>query len=245
MILAIARREWQASFLTAQAWTLLAASQLILAWIFLRLIESFSGLEIAQRKVGITLELSLNLFSFTAVLALLSVPLLSMRMLSGEFREGTFNLLGAAPVTLTEILLGKFLGLAGPVLAMGLLPLLLSLGLDFSTELDLGLLAAATLGVWLAGLMFASVGIFASSLTSQPGLAAVASYGILVLLSVINRTAGAWTQDATLFDWLSWNEHLFWLLHGVVRLSDLLYFLLFTLFFLALAHRRLANRRLG
>lgn len=245
MIFAIARREWQASFLSAQAWTLLAASQLILAWIFLRLLEGYSGLEIAQRKAGITLELSLNLFSFAAVLALFSVPLLSMRMLSGEVREGTFNLLGSAPIALAEILLGKFLGLAGLVVALGLLPLLLSLGLSFSTNLDLGLLAAATLGVWLAGLMFAAVGLFASSLTAQPGLAAVVSYGILVLLSVIGRSGGAWDRVATLFDWLSWNEHLFWFLHGVVRASDLLYFLLFTAFFLALAHRRLANRHLG
>jgi ABC-2 type transport system permease protein len=128
---------------------------------------------------------------------------------------------------------------------MGLLPPLLSLGLAFGTELDLGLLAAATLGVWLTGTMFAAVGLFASSLTAQPGLAAVAAYGILVLLSVINRTAGIGAQSATLFDWLSWNEHLFWFLLGVVRAGDLLYFLLFTAFFLALAHRRLSNRRLG
>ena len=245
MILAIARREWRASFLSAQAWTLLAASQLVLAWIFLRVLEGFSGLEMAQRKAGITLELSLNLFSFAAVLALLTVPLLSMRMLSGELQDGTFNLLGSSPVALAEILLGKFLGLAGLVVAIGLLPMLLSLGLVFSTDLDLGLLAAATLGVWLAGLMFAAVGLFASSLTAQPGLAAVASYGILVLLSVINRTGSSGSEATTLFDWLSWNEHLFWFLHGVVRASDLLYFFLFTAFFLALAHRRLANRRLG
>ena len=245
MILAIAQREWQASFLSAQAWILLAANQLILAWIFLRVLEGFSGLEIAQRKVGITLELSLNLFSFASVLVLLSVPLLSMRMLSGELREGTFNLLGSAPITLAEILLGKFLGLAGIVSSLCLLPLLLSLGLGFSTNLDLGLLAAATLGIWLTGFLFAAVGLFASSLTAHPGLAAMVAYGVLVLLSVINRPEGLGEQTTTLFDWLSWNEHLFWLLHGIVRTSDLLYFLLLTVFFLALAHRQLANRRLG
>jgi ABC-2 type transport system permease protein len=47
-----------------------------------------------------------------------------------------------------------------------------------------------------------------------------------------------------LLDWLSWNQHLFWFLAGVVRLSDLAYFGLMTLLFLALAHRRLANGRL-
>jgi len=245
VILAIARRECQASFLSAQGWILLAANQFILAWIFLRVLQGFSGLEASQRNAGISLELSLNLFSFAAILALLSIPLLSMRMISGELREGTYHLLGSAPVSLTEILLGKFLGLAVLVAATGLLPLLMSLGLSVATDLDLGLLATATLGIWLTGLMFAAVGLYASSLTAQPGLAAVAAYGILVLLSIINRAEGAGTQAATLFDWLSWNEHLFWFLLGVVRASDLLYFFLFTAFFLALAHRRLANRRLG
>ncbi|MEA3275777.1 MAG: ABC transporter permease [Pseudomonadota bacterium] len=245
MILTIARRELQAGLLSPLGWVLLAANQLILAWMFLRVLERFSGLEAANRSAGLTMELSLNLFSFAAALALLSVPLLSMRMLSGEFREGTFSLLGAAPVSLGEILLGKFFGLAALVTLMGLLPLLMTLGLAVTADLDLGLLTAATLGLWLTGLMFAAVGLFASSLSAQPGLAAVVAYGVLVLLSVVSRTGVAGSEATTLFDWLSWNEHLFWFLLGVVRASDLLYFGLFTGFFLALAHRRLANRRLG
>ena len=244
MMLNIAQREWQAAFLSPLAWGLLAANQFILAWIFLRVLEHFSGLEAAQRSAGLTLELSLNLFSFAAVLLLLSVPPLAMRMISGELREGTFNLLGAAPVSLTEILLGKFLGLASIVTILTLLPLLMGLLLaSFVEQLDLGLLAAATLGLWLCGWLFAAVGLFASSLSTQPGVAAVAAYGILILLSVIGHTGGE--SAGTLFAWLSWNEHLFWFLLGTVRAADLLYFLLFTVFFLALAHRRLANRRLG
>jgi ABC-2 type transport system permease protein len=244
MIAAIARRELQAGFLSTLAWTLLGANQFILAWVFLRVLERFSGLSAAQRSAGLTLEISLNLFGFAAVLILLSVPLLSMRMLSGEFREGTFNLLGAAPVSLAQILLGKFLGLAGLVSAIALLPMAMSLGLVLVTKPDLGLLAAATLGLWLTGLLFAAAGLFASSLTDQPGVAAIAAYGILVLLSVISRAGGTAEQPLGLFDWLSWNEHLLAFLTGLVRMSDVTYFLLLTGFFLALAHRRLANRRL-
>jgi len=245
MIGAIAGRELRASFLSAQAWTLLGASQFVLAWVFLRLLDAFSGLDAAQRQAGITVDLTLNLFSFAALLTLLAVPLASMRLLSGERRDGTFELLGSSPIALAEILLGKFLGLAALVGAMALLPLVTSFGLAWSTDLDFGLLAAATLGICLSGLLFSAVGLFASSLTAQPGLAAVAAYGILALLSVINHTQGTGSQAATLFDWLSWNEHLYWFLLGIVRASDLAYFALFTAFFLALAHRRLANRRLG
>ncbi|MGA7979515.1 MAG: ABC transporter permease [Chromatiaceae bacterium] len=245
MIAVIARRELRALFVSPLGWGLLAANGFVLAWIFLRVLERFSGLEAAQRSAGLTLELNLNLFSFATVLAMLTVPLLTMRMLSGELREDTFNLVGAAPVSLLEILLGKLLGLMGPILAMGLLPLLLVLSLAPSVHLDLGLLAAATLGVWLCGLLFAAVGLFASSLSAQPGLTAITAYGVLVLLSVINRGEAIGSPAVSLFDWLSWNEHLVWFLLGIVRASDLLYYLLFTGFFLALAHRRLANRRLG
>jgi ABC-2 type transport system permease protein len=241
----IARRELRAIFVSPLAWGLLAANAVILAWIFLRVLERFSGLEAAQRTAGLTIELSLTLFSFAAVLAMLSVPLLTMRMLSGELRDDTFNLLGAAPVSLTEILLGKFLGVAGAIAVMGLLPLVLALSLSQAVHLDWGLLAAATVGVWLCGLVFGAVGLFASSLSAQPALTAVTAYGMLVLLSVVNRGEITGSQAVSLFDWLSWNEHLLWFLFGVVRASDLLYFLLFIGFFLALAHRRLTNRRLG
>jgi ABC-2 type transport system permease protein len=245
VIAVIARRELRALFVSPLGWGLLAANGFVLAWIFLRVLERFTGLEAAQRSAGLTLELNLNLFSFATVLAMLTVPLLTMRMLSGELREDTFNLVGAAPVSLLEILLGKLLGLVGPILTMGLLPLLLVLSLAPSVHLDLGLLAAATLGVWLCGLLFAAVGLFASSLSAQPGLTAITAYGVLVLLSVINRGEAIGSPAVSLFDWLSWNEHLVWFLLGIVRASDLLYYLLFTAFFLALAHRRLANRRLG
>jgi ABC-2 type transport system permease protein len=242
MILTLAGREWRAAFLSPLAWGLLAANQFILAWVFLQVLERFSGLEAAQRSAGLTLELSLNLFSFAAALVLLSVPPLAVRTLSAELREGTFNLLGAAPVSLTEILAGKYLGLAGTVSILALLPVPMALLLAVFVDLDPGLLAAATLGLCLCGWMFAAVGLFASSLSTHPGLTAIAAYGLLILLSVVGQTGR--DTAGSLFAWLSWNEHLFWFLIGVVRTSDLLYFLLFILFFLGLAHRRLANRRL-
>lgn len=244
MILTIARREWRAGLLSPLSWGLLAAHQVVLAWVFLRVLERFAGLEEAKRAAGLTLELTLNLFGFAAVLALLIVPLAAMRMLSGELRDGTDRLLGAAPISIGQVVFGKLLALAGTVTVITLLPLAMALVLAIGVPLDLGLLAAASLGVWLSAMAFAAIGLYASSLTSQPGMAAIAAYGILILLSVIGRTEGV-AEVAGLFDWLTWNEHLFWLLLGVVRVSDLLYFGLLIAFFVALTHRRLCNRRLG
>ena len=245
MILTIARREWAAAFQTPLAWLLLAAAQLILAWVFLQVLDGFTGLEPPARSAGLNLDLSHNLAGTAAVLLLLAAPLLATRALSNERRDGTDQLLGAAPVSLTALLLGKLLGLALPLLLLGLLPLGLALTLVGTAPVDPGLFAAATLGLWLCALLFSAAGLFASSLSAQPALAAVIAYGILVLLSMLNRADQLAAAEVPLLDWLAWSQHLFWFLAGVVRVSDIAYFGLATALFLALAHRRLANRRLG
>ena len=89
------------------------------------------------------------------------------------------------------------------------------------------------------------MGLFCASLTNQPALAAVIAYALLMLLSLINRGDQLMAEQIGLLDWLSWSQHLFWFLTGVVRVSDLSYYLLATAVLLALAHRRLDNVRLG
>lgn len=245
MIWVIARREWVATFQTPLGWLLLATNQALLGWIFLRVLDGFTGLAPPERSAGLNLELAHNLFGSAAVLMLLAAPLLAARGLSGEAREGTFELLGAAPVSLLQILLGKLAALAGLMLLVALLPLGLCLTLLGAAPIDIGLLLAATLGLWLVCVLFCAAGLFAASLTSQPAAAAVIAYAILVLLSVINRADQLAGEAISVFDWLSWSQHLFWFQSGVVRVSDLGYFVLMSALFLALAHRGLANRRLG
>lgn len=245
MVLTLAGRELRGGFVTPLIWVLLGGAQIVLAWIFLQTVERFAGLGADERAASLTVELALNLFGFAGVVALVAAPLLAMRMLSGEFRDGSFELLGSAPVPLGSVVLGKLLGLAVLMLPLAVLPALNCLLLAGVASLDWGQLAAATLGLWLAGVFFCSVGLFTSSLTSQPGAAVLAAFGILLGFSVVGRAEDFSAQGLSLFGWLAWNEHLFWFLLGAVRVSDLAYFVLFTAFFAALAHRRLLNRRLA
>jgi len=245
LILAIAQRELRSLFLSPLAWAVLALHQVVLGWIFLRVVEHFIGLEAAKRATGITLELSLNLFSFAAVLGLFTIPPLTARLFSEDLRSGNYRLLRSAPVSLGAILLGKYLGLCTLLGLVSLLPLLMGLGLLIAAPLDGGLLASAGLGLLLLNLCFAAAATFASTLTHQPAAAATAGYGLLLLLSVVSQSAhlgeGAYVG---LFQWLSWNEHLLPFLLGLVRASDLFYFLGGALLFLWLALRQLENRDL-
>ena len=245
MIATIAAREWLSAFRTPLGWLLLAATQIILTWILLQVLDGFTGLEPPERSAGLNLELTHNLFGSAAVLLMLTAPLLAARTLSGERRDGAWQLLSTAPLTLTEILLGKFVALAALLLLVCLIPLGLCLTLLGAAPIDPGLLLSATLGLWLVGLLFSAVGLFAASLSSQPAVAAVTAYGLLMLISIINQADHLAAEQISLLDWLSWNQHLFWFLAGVVRASDLAYFALMSLLFLALAQRRLSNLRLG
>jgi len=244
MIGAIAGREVRSGLVTPLLWVLLGAGQIVLAWIYLKVIEDFTGLSADERVASLTQELALNLFGFAAIVAMLAAPLLAMRMLSAEFREGNFELIGASPVRLGEAVIGKFLGLLLLITPLCLLPAVNLVMLSGIADLDVGHLAAATLGLWLAAAMFCAIGLYGSSLTTQPGASVLIGFGLLLLLSVIGRAESIGNQSVSLFGWLSWNEHLFWFLLGAIRASDLAYFGLFTVFFLALTHRRLANLRL-
>jgi ABC-2 type transport system permease protein len=243
VITAIARHEAARLFRSPLAWVLLAVHEAVLAWTLLQVVERFAGLAAAQRGIGLTQELALTLFSVAPVLALLAVPLLTMRLFSEELRSGSYVLLASAPVSLPQVLLGKLLGLSPMLLLLAATPLLLALSLSPWSALDTGLLLSAALGLVLACLLFAAVGLFTSSLTRQPAAAAAGSYGILLGLSVINQGAGHDTPGALVLSWLSWNEHLLPFLLGLVQSSDAAYFLILAGLFLALSLHRLARHR--
>ena len=107
-------------------------------------------------------------------------PLLTMRLVSEEFNSGTIETLMTAPVTDTQVVLGKFLG----VLTFYLM-LLSTTGVYFLLILiygqpDLGIAAMGYLGMVLLGAAFLSVGLFASTLTPIQLIAGVVSLAILV-----------------------------------------------------------------
>lgn len=242
----IARREVQSSLATPLPWILLGGAQVVLAWIFLKVVDDFSGWGVDERVASLSLELTFNLFGFAAIVIMLTAPLMAMRMFSGEFRDGTFDLVASAPVRVIELIAAKLLALATLLLPLALLPVLNAALLEVVTQgaadLDWGQLAAATLGLWLVAILFSSIGLYASSLTAQPGAGVLIAFTLLLLLSIIGRVDSMHSRELSLFAWFAWNEHLQWFLLGAVRLSDLFYLGALTSLFVALTHRRLVNR---
>ncbi len=241
-MLAITLKDLRGLFLSPLAWGLMAVMQLLLAWLFLVQLEGY--LEIQPRLAamtgapGVTGLVVAPLLDSAAVVLLLLVPLLSMGAFSREYGAGTLDLLLSSPVSIPRLVLGKYLALLALLGLLWLLVALMPLSLLLGTDLDLGRLAAGLLGLALALAAYGAIGLFFSSLTRQPAVAAVASYGLLLLLWLLDLAGG------DLLPRLAMGGRYRRLLEGLVLGGDLLYFLLLILAALALTMRQLGDRRL-
>lgn len=247
-VLAIAGRELRSLFVSPLAWTILAVAQGILAWLFLIQIDLFVQLQpklaAAAGAPGVTDLVAAPLLAYAAVVLLFLVPLLSMRLLSREYHTGTIRLLLSAPLSSTQIVFGKYLGLLGFLALVWLLTALMPLALFAGTSLDMGKLSAGLLGLALTLAAMGSIGLYVSSLFRQPTVAAVMTFGVLLFLWIAEN-AGSVAEGGSVFDLISLSAHFELLLRGLVRSSDLIYFLLLTLTPLLLAIQRLERLRQG
>lgn len=250
MIGHIAARELRTMFLSPLAWSILAVVQFILAWLFLSQLDQYVRLQpqiaLMQSPPGLAEVIVAPLFGSAGIVMLLVVPLLTMRLVSDERRARTLPLLFSAPVSMSEIILGKYLGVMAFLAIMLGLIALMPLSLLLAGTLDLGQFASALLGLFLMLAAFAALGLYISTLTAQPTVAAVASFGALLLLWVINLAGNSVDDSGSrgLFAWLSLQQHYEALLRGIFDSSDLVYYLLFIAVFLVFAVRRLDADRL-
>ncbi len=137
--------------------------------------------------VTTTREASLrHLFYNMAVMMLLVVPMITMRLFSEEKKQGTFELLMTMPVTLTELVIGKFLGAVLLVLVIAGLTLQFPAFLIIFGKPDLGPLFTGYLGFILLALSLTSIGIFVSSLTDSMFVSGIVSFGIMLLLWILS-----------------------------------------------------------
>lgn len=249
MVLAIASKELRSLFLSPLAWVVLAVVQFLLAYFFLLQVDQYMMIQprLAQMEAapGVTDVIVAPLFGNAAIILLLVAPLATMRLVSEERRNGTLGLLTSAPVTTTQIVLGKYLGILAFFGIMLALATLMPLSLLLGGSLDFGKLAGGLLGIGLLVAAFAAAGLFMSSLTSQPTIAAVASFGLLLLLWIIDWAARSQAAPEGVLGYLSLMGHYESLVRGLFNSRDLVYYLLFIGVFLALTVRRLESERLS
>jgi len=248
MIFTIAGRELRSLFLSPLAWSILGVVQIIGAYLFLSQVETFmaqqSRLATLESTLGVVDSVVAPVFDAVAFLLLLITPLITMRVLSEERRNRTLSLLFSAPISMTEIIVGKYLGVLSFILILVGMLALMPLSLLVGTDLDLGKLAAGLLGLTLVVSAFTAIGIFMSSLTEQPTVAAITTFGLLLLLWILDWAGSSGTPTSGLLAYLSVQNHYRLLLNGLFSSVDVIYYLLITVLFLGFSIRRLDADRL-
>jgi gliding motility-associated transport system permease protein len=245
MIVTIVRKELKVLFASPLAWTLLALMQLVLTWIFLGRLDAFLEMQPQLIQIanppGITEIIVAPVFSMAAIVLLMVTPLLTMRLLAEERRNNTLVLLLSAPVSVTDIILGKFLSLIIFFFIMIALLAALSVSLLLGGTLDFGLLMTNVLGLLLIAACFVSLGLYVSSLTVYPAIAAAAALGLLLGLWVIDIVASDVDSIARNISLLKHYENFN---RGMLDTFSLSYFILFIVTFLVLTIHHMNGERL-
>lgn len=246
-ILAIARRELGSYFGSPVAYVFLAIFAALFGFLFyghlaniLRYapqIAQYGGLNLNEMAIR---PMLMNI----AVISLFLVPMVTMRLYAEERKSGTLELLGTAPVSEWQVLLGKFLGAftlysCTVLLAAFYISLLFLYG-DPNWKPAL----AGILGLLLFGGMIVSLGMLFSTLTSNQIVAGSLTFGLFLLLWLldgISSLAGGTTGQV--LSYLAVTPHLTNFTRGVLDLSDSVYYLSFILLGLFLTARSMENAK--
>jgi len=167
------------------------------------------------------------------VTLLFLTPVLTMRLFSEERRQGTIELLFTSPLRVTEIVVGKYLG----VLLLYVFILLISgefaLFLKLFGNPENGPLITGYLGLFLMGASFLAIGLFSSTLTDNQIVAAVVTFFLLLFFWIAgwagDMTSGVWSN---FFNNLSVFNHFETFRKGVIDSTDLLYYVAMIFLFL-------------
>lgn len=245
MILTIAHKEFRSLFATPSTWIILGALQFIFAWFFLARLDAFLQIQTQLAQIvnapGATQSVASPLLGTVAFILMMLIPVFTMRLIAEERRNQTLVMLMAAPVASWEIIIGKFIGL---LLFMSLIIsacLIMLLTLALGTHLDIGLLLSNALGLFLLASSYIALGLYFSTLTSQPIVAATSTLATIFGLWLID-VAGSSTS--LIIKSLSPTVHFQSFNAGLLLSQDFAYFLFLIAICLLLAIRRLHNSRI-
>lgn len=240
MIVTLLKKEFRSLFVAPSTWWMLALLQFIFAWFFFARMDDYLKVQAQLAQMGnapgATISIAAPLADVLAMVLMMLIPLFTMRLIAEERRNQTWILLSTAPITATHIVLGKFFGLCALltliISACGLMMSTLALG----THADFGLVFSNLLGVWLLAGSYAALGLYFSSLTRQP---IVAAFGALA------TSFGLWMLEmgSGVVRTLSPNTHFQNMNVGLISSVDLCYFALFIAFFLLLSIRHIRHER--
>ena len=230
----IAMREFKVYFTSPIAYIVLTMFAVIFGYFFttgLAFFLHYSASVGAQGGMGAP-PLNVNQFVIEpslgnmSIVLLFLVPMITMRLFAEEKRSGTIELLLTSPIKDFQIILGKWCG-AVLLYACLLLVAVLNLAVLFLySSPDWKPVLVSLLGLLLMGGSMIAIGTFISTLTRNQIVAGALTFGVLLLLWVLNWMSSYETSTfSRICEYLAISPHFEQFARGVIELKDLVYYL--------------------
>lgn len=177
-MLAIYKREFKSYF------------QSMVGCVFVAFLVAFTGIYFTAYNLNSGYPYFSYTLSGSLIVFIVGIPLITMRSFAEERKNKTDQLLLTAPVSLTKIVLGKYLAMisvvAIPNLIFCLFPLLIKMNGTAYLKTDY-----ISIGVFfLLGCVYVAIGMFMSALTESQMIAFITTFGLLLILYLWNGIIG-------------------------------------------------------
>src|SRR2546422_2851827 len=235
----ICRKELRSYFVSPIAYLLLTMFAVIFGFFFWNSLGYFVIRTMEAQMSGQTFPVNLNeyiirpLLSNVSVIGLFFIPMITMRLFAEEKRSGTIELLATSPVRDVEVIIGKWLA---AVTLYSCLLLFTALNFAFLFKYgnpDWKPLAMGYLGLLLQAGGLLAIGTFISTMTKNQIIAGAATFGVCLLLWVLEWVSGYETATwARVLSYLSVVTHFESFSKGLLVSKDAVYYV--TLIFLGL-----------
>ena len=184
---------------------------------------------------------------FTSLFGLiyLIVPLITMRLLSEEKRHKTEQVFYTSPVTMTEVVLGKFFGAGLIYIVATAIVFVHQIVLSFYGSPEWGLLICRYLGLLLMGGLLIAIGLVVSALTESQAVAGIVTLAVTMVIDRVDALTQSSTS-ATLIkitEWISPGNHFTGFFNGNFTVADLFYYFSMTGLLLFVAVRIIDRKR--
>ena len=247
-IISICKRELLSFFVSPIAYFVITGFTLLVGFfffnyfsLFLRMYQMAPYLSMRGMPLpNLNQTIVEGVYQTMIVILVFLVPLLTMRIVAEDKRRGTFELLLTSPVSVSEIVLGKYLSLAVVIFIMLSISFIFPLLLIIYGSPEVPPILSGFFGVLLCTLGFASIGMAVSSFTENQIVAGVSSMVTLLLLYVIQAPAESLHgTGAEVLRYLSPMDQVQGFVRGVVTLKSTVYFLSMIVLGLFLSQRAL------
>jgi gliding motility-associated transport system permease protein len=208
------KRDFKVYFISPIAYIVISVFLILSGWFFFSTFFLFNQAEMR------------SFFGLLPVLFSFIVPAVTMRLFSEELNTGSYELLLTLPVSVTDVVIGKFAAAVAFVTLMLAPTLSYGIFIAFHGDLDWGPVIGGYLGAIALGAAFSSVGLFASSLTRNQIIAFITGMAVCLFLTLIDKMLfflpASWLG---VFQFLGADFHFENISRGILDSRDILYFL--------------------